>query len=63
MAQTEAQLKARLLKLADEMAALAKRGQEIHKEYWRSWPRFRLMTTQRHPFERRAVVPICEQNQ
>ena len=32
MAETEAQLKARLLKLTDEMAALVKRGQEIQKE-------------------------------
>ena len=32
MAETEAQLKARLLKLTNEMAALAKRGQEIQRE-------------------------------
>ena len=32
MAETEAQLKARLLKLTNEMAALASRGQEIQRE-------------------------------
>jgi hypothetical protein len=32
MAKTEAQLTARLAELADELAALALRGQEIQKE-------------------------------
>jgi len=52
MARTEGQLKARLLKLAEEMAALAKRGQENGALYTNR------LAQDRHEFEFRPQATI-----